>query len=129
MIRFRWLLAHQPSELDADLWDHRIDLHAWQSGAPGAPTTRRVANTAANLPPRSRVWRAQLHDAAWDEADYLLAAIADRLAVPDVKPVPRPADMRAEKEREERERARYERDVRRNVARYRERQQRRKGLR
>lgn len=43
------------------------------------------------------MWRSSHHDAEWDQEEYLLAAIFDRLGNKDSKPYPRPEDMRAKK--------------------------------
>lgn len=68
----------------------------------GEFTVRRAAALAANLPPGSAVWRELHANAEWDQGDYILAAIFDRLGSKESEPYPRPADVLKKQQHEER---------------------------
>lgn len=98
--------------MEADLWDARIDLVDMYTRR---VSVRKVAVIASQLPPGSRVWQALGTNAAWRPVEYMLADLIDTTmhgvwvnANKDVekgkrskppKPMPRPADRRAEQHR------------------------------
>ena len=89
------LLREHPEELEADLWDHRVDLDDVMAGRFGL---RKACTLTAHLPPGSRVWVAMNLDDAWSFDEYLLALVADRLRGESEEPLKRPADLRKQQQ-------------------------------
>lgn len=79
-------------------------------------TVPRAANLAFHLPHGSEVFRALGLDESWTTGEHLAALIADQLAAANwqrgggkgtrPKPILRPSDMQARRDREERDRQR-----------------------
>lgn len=90
-------------------------------------TFRRAAALAAHLPNGSAVWRVLNVDAAWDTNEYLLALTVDALnganwqrgggGGTQPKPVPRPAELRAQAATEDRVAAKADAFIRKQQAR------------
>ncbi len=55
------------------------------------------------------MWRTLHHDAAWEQGDYILAALFDRMGTKDSKPYPRPSDLRQQSAHDDRARMMAER--------------------
>ncbi len=107
--------------MEADLWDAGLDLWAWQE------TPRRHVVITCQLKPGARVWQARLDDRMLTGDQHFALQTLDSLAQltwvvanKDVekskrskppKPYPRPADMRADRDRAARERVRAQRGL------------------